>query len=114
MREIYNALHANSRRLAVMGARTLIDLYLTGAVGNHGSFEQRLASLVEAGRISVDDKDVLRAALEAGHAAAHRGHNPNTSELNSVMDIVEHLLHGFVLKQSAATLHKATPPRPQK
>ncbi|MDX9684331.1 DUF4145 domain-containing protein [Pseudomonas protegens] len=96
------------------GARTVIDLYLTEAVGNTGSFEHRLGLLVSSGQLASDDKATLKAALDAGNAAAHRGHTPNEDDLNSVMDIVEHLLHRFVLKQSAASLQKNTPPRPTK
>lgn len=114
LQEIYGALHADSRRLAMMGARSVIDLYLTEAVGNAGTFEQRLGQLVSSGQLAPDDKTTLKAALEAGNAAAHRGHNPHTQDLSTVMDIVEHLLHGFVLKQSALSLQKSTPRRPSK
>lgn len=114
MREIYGALHANSRRLAMMGARAIIDLYLTEAIGNSGSFEKRLDLLVASGQLAPNDKATLKAALEAGNAAAHRGHIPETDGMNSVMDIVEHLLHGFVIKQTTADLQKGTPPRPTK
>ena len=114
LREIYGALHSDSRRLAMMGARTVIDLYLSEAVGNSGSFEHRLQLLLSSGHLALNDKATLKAALEAGNAAAHRGHIPDLDDMNSVMDIVEHLLHGFVLKQSAAKLQKNTPPRPQK
>src|SRR6266545_1373310 len=31
--EVYTALHANSRRLAAMGARTLLDIFMTDQVG---------------------------------------------------------------------------------
>ncbi len=112
LREVHGALHADSRRLAMMGARTVIDLYLTEAVGNAGSFESRLGLLVSSGKLAPDDKATLKAALEAGNAAAHRGYNPRADDLDAVMDIVEHLLQGFVLKHSAVSLQKNTPPRP--
>ena len=114
MQEVYGALQANSRRLAVMGARTLIDLYLTEAVGNAGGFEERLRLLVARGILANDDLETMKAALEAGNAAAHRGHNPNGQDLSVVMDIVEHLLHKYILKQAADGLKKNTPPRPPK
>lgn len=114
MREIYGALHANSRRLAVMGSRTVIDLYLTEAVGNGGSFKERLDRLVSSGQLAPDDRSTLNAALEAGNAAAHRGHTPNASDLSAVMDIVEHLLHKFVLKRRADSLQKNIPARNHK
>ncbi|MEN5240314.1 MULTISPECIES: DUF4145 domain-containing protein [Pseudomonas] len=111
LHEVYTALDADSRRLAVMGARTLVDLYLTEVVGNHGTFEQRLEKIVVAGELAPSDKGTLRAALEAGNAAAHRGYKPDTADLGIVMDVVEHLLQKHVLRGSAKNLEKSTPPR---
>jgi hypothetical protein len=96
-----------------MGARTLVDLYLTEAVGNTGKFEERLERLVQSGRLASSDKATLRAALEAGNAAAHRGYNPAVTDLNIVMDIVEHLLQKHVLQHNAKSLAASTPSRPK-
>jgi hypothetical protein len=71
--EVYTALHANSRRLALMGARTLVDLYLNAKIGDIGGFAQKMTELESQGLISKPNKEHLDAALEAGHAAAHRG-----------------------------------------
>jgi hypothetical protein len=38
MEEIYGALHANSRRLAAMGARTILDLVIIQKVGHQNTF----------------------------------------------------------------------------
>ena len=113
LQEVYTAIDADSRRLAVMGARTLVDLYLTEAVGNTGKFEERLERLVQSGRLASSDKATLRAALEAGNAAAHRGYNPAVTDLNIVMDIVEHLLQKHVLQHNAKSLAASTPSRPK-
>lgn len=113
LQEVYTAIDADSRRLAVMGARTLVDLYLTESVGNHGRFEERLDKLVDAGHLAPSDKSTLRAALEAGNAAAHRGYNPAVNDLNTVMDIVEHLLQKHVLQARAKSLEISTPTRPK-
>lgn len=114
LQEIYSTLDAGSRRLAVMGARTLLDLYLTATVGNDGYFVERLEKLVRVGELAPLDKGTLRAALEAGNAAAHRGYNPAVTDLNIVMDIVENLLQKHVLQSTAKRLEKTTPPRTQK
>lgn len=114
MHEVYGALAADSRRLAVMGARTLIDLYLAETVGDHGTFGQRLDRLVGDGYLARNAKDTLEAALDAGSAAAHRGHAPNGEDIGLVMDIVENLLHARVLKSEAAKLKASTPQRPPK
>ncbi|WP_409313700.1 DUF4145 domain-containing protein [Pseudomonas putida] len=111
MAEIYSALHANSRRLAMMGARTIVDMYMNHVVGDIGGFIQKLNQLVKAGHLGKLDKEVLEAALEAGHAASHRGHLPSSADLNHVMDIVENLLQKHALAKSAVALKMKTPPR---
>lgn len=111
MSEIYSALHANSRRLAMMGARTTVDMYMSLTVGDVGGFAQKLDKLVADGHLGKFDRDILDAALEAGHAAAHRGHQPTSKEMGQVMDIVENLIQKLALSKSAAALAKRTPPR---
>jgi hypothetical protein len=111
LREIYAALHANSRRLAMMGARTIVDMYMNDAVGDIGGFAKKLNKLVIDGHLGGQDKDVLEAALEAGHAASHRGHLPSSNQISHVMDIVENLLQKKALQHSAAELKKGTPSR---
>ena len=111
LREIYSALHANSRRLAMMGARTIVDMYMNDTVGDVGNFGQKLDKLVVDGHLGEQDKAILEAALEAGHAASHRGHLPTSEDINHVMDIVENLVQKNALRKSAAVLTKGTPPR---
>lgn len=111
LREIYSALHANSRRLAMMGARTIVDMYMNDTVGDVGNFGQKLDKLVVDGHLGSQDKAILEAALEAGHAASHRGHLPTSADINHVMDIVENLVQKNALRKSAAVLTKGTPPR---
>jgi hypothetical protein len=111
LREIYSALHANSRSLAMMGARTIVDVYMNDAVGDIGGFAAKLKKLVTDGYLGSQDKEILEAALEAGHAAAHRGHAPSPQNVNHVMDIVENLLQKYALRNAAAKLSKTTPRR---
>lgn len=110
-KEVYTALHADSRRLAVMGTRTLLDIFMTKHVGDIGGFEIKLKALLDAGKISRVDKSILEAALDAGHAAAHRGHCPSIHEVNYVLDIIENLFQGEILKTAAQVLRVTTPRR---
>lgn len=114
LNEIYAALHADSSRLAMMGARTAVDMYMNLVVGDVGGFAKKLDRLVADGHLSAIDKGTLEAALEAGHAAAHRGHCPSSTEVNQVMDIVENLLQKFALSKAAADLSKGIPGRSKK
>jgi hypothetical protein len=113
--EIYRSLDANNRLLPMMGARTLIDMLMVEKVGDLGTFDEKLKKLEALGVISLRNREVLAAALDVGSAAAHRGHTPNSDDVNAVMDIVENLLHAvYVLPGMAQRLRTTTPPRPQK
>lgn len=109
--EIYVALHADSRRLAVMGARSLFDACIRRIVGDEGSFAGGLKALQNEGLISEQNRKVIEAALDVGHASAHRGHRPSNQAVNAVMDIVEHLIQSELLADDAKSLRSSTPPR---
>ena len=112
LRQVYTALDASSMALAVMGARTLIDLLLTDKVGDIGTFADKLNALERTGMIGKNNRAFLEAALEAGNAAAHRGHNPRSADVEAVMDIVENVLHAaYFLESQAEQLKRTTPPR---
>ena len=113
MSEVNAALQNDSRRLALMGARTIVDVVLADKVGNAGSFGSRLETLEALGFVGRQNRGILEAALDAGSAAAHRAYNPTTENLSQVMDIVENLLESvYVLEKAAAAIRKATPVRP--
>lgn len=113
--EIYSALHADSRTLAVMGARAIIDRVLSDKTTKVGRFAERLTLLEKKGFISARNAEVLAAALDAGHAAAHRAHTASPAEVNDIMDIVENLLHAVYLNApAAARLRKTTPKQPRR
>jgi len=111
--EVYRSLDADNRSLPIMGARTLVDLLMMEKVGDIGSFKHKLKELHVGGFVSTQNAEVLEAALDAGNAAAHRGHAPSAPDVNAVMDIVENLLQAvYVLPGTAQKLKKSTPPRP--
>ena len=109
--EVYVALHADSRRLAAMGARALIDAFINRRVGDQGDFEKGLVKLVTDGLITGESKAIVKTAVNAGNASAHRGHCPSSQDLNVVIDIVENLIQNELLKEPAQTLKANTPQR---
>jgi hypothetical protein len=109
--EIYVALHADSRRLAMMGARALIDMAITRSVGDQGNFGGGLTCLVEKQLISERNRGIIEAAVDVGHASAHRGHRPSSDDVNVVIDIVENLIHNELLAEPAQALKSTTPQR---
>jgi hypothetical protein len=109
--EIYAALHADSRRLAMMGARAVIDRAVAKKIGDRGSFSVGLDELQKENLLSQQERAIIEAAFEAGSAAMHRGHQPTSDSLNTVIDIVERVVHAEVLEEKARELSAATPKR---
>lgn len=110
--EIYTALHADSRRLAMMGARAVIDLAVARMLGNDpGNFTAGMNELVAAKRLTQEERELIDAAFDAGSAAMHRGHQPEVDDVNTAIDIVERVVHAEVLKKKARALADATPKR---
>jgi hypothetical protein len=110
LEEVYVAVQSDSRRLAMMGARTVVDIVLSRD-GDHGDFSAGLKALEIHGLIGTRQREVLQAALDVGHAAAHRGHRPSREDVETVIDIVEHLLQSELLRPAADDLRMHTPPR---
>jgi hypothetical protein len=123
MRELYGALDNDLRILAAIGIRTAYDI-ASELLGIDSSlrFEQKLDALVTSGRIGVVDKNRLEMVIDAGSASAHRGWRPTASDLDTMMDVLEHFIHdSFVvphrrkeLDEKAAKVKGTVPPRPTK
>ena len=111
LEEIYRSLAGNCKQLAVMGARTLIDLFILDKIGDIGSYKQKLTKLQEQQFISTEQKQHLTAALDAGHAVIHRGFQPTDDIVNKVIDIIESLLINYSLNKNADELNEITPKR---
>lgn len=114
LREVYSAVASNARRLAMMGSRALIDRFIARTVGDVGSFGEKLQKLESTGYLSRLSREALDAALDAGNASAHRGYQPTEEHLSNALDIVEHLLHGEIVRRRADGLREAVPPRPKR
>jgi len=111
LEEIYSALHADNRQLAMMGARAIIDMFMARKVGDRGNFENGMNTLEANGVISKKNREIITIAIDAGHAAAHRGHRPPSQNVSAVMDIVENMIQHDLLLDSAEILRQTTPQR---
>jgi hypothetical protein len=112
LEEIYTSIDADSRRLAAMGARALLDSIMETYLDNPPhTFDEKLKRMEDEFLISLPNLKLLSAAIDVGHAAAHRCHNPSRNDLNHVMDIVEGILHSFILDKAsvASNLKENTP-----
>lgn len=113
--EIYSALHNDSRRLAVMGIRALIEHLMIKEIGDQGSFKKNLDSFQSAGFLSGKQKGMIEPILEAGHAAMHRGYDPNPEDVLTVVEITESLVETIYIHSTKADrLNKNVPKREKK
>lgn len=107
--EIYLSLNAGSIRLPLMGARTVLDMFIVEKIGDAGTFKNKLQKLVDDKYISNSNKELLEVALEYGHATIHRGYQPTKDEINGVLDIIENILHSEALKDKTKDLKRTIP-----
>lgn len=112
LNEVYLGLSLDMQALPSMGLRTVIDMVCNDLVDDIGTFKDKLDALEKASFINGNEKAILAIAIDVGSASAHRGHNPSKEDLNTLLDIVEHLIKGiYVLRPASERLKASTPPR---
>jgi hypothetical protein len=112
MTEIYAALANDSRKLAVMGSRTILDIVMTQKLGRGGTFQSRLEALEAKGFIGRANREVLRTALDARSATARTPYAPPSDIVNEIMDIIENLLQAvYIVPRSLMKIKRTTPRR---
>jgi hypothetical protein len=112
LHEVYQAVANGQRRLAAMGIRAALEQVMIATVGDLRSFDEKLDAFQNAGYISLLQRDAMRATLNVGDAAIHRGHLPTDEDLNLALDIVEGVFAPiFAHKEKARKLGDAVPPR---
>ena len=89
--EVYKALSSNLNTLAMMGIRTLIDIYANNKVGDIGGFDKKVKKLLDDKFISNEQHSLLQIVIEAGHASSHRGYQPAKTDVESCLKIIESL-----------------------
>lgn len=109
--EIYMSLNAGNNRLPLMGARSLLDMFICEKIGDTGTFKEKIQRLVDENYISKSSQGLLELALEYGHAAIHRNYHPTKDEINGVLDIIENILHTEALTDKTKDLRDSVPVR---
>ncbi len=91
--ELYKALDNDLNMLAAIGIRTSFDIAaeLLGVDPNK-SFDRKLQDLVSSNHIGEFDHSRLETLVNAGNASVHRGWRPDTTDLNTMMDVLEHFI----------------------
>ena len=96
---------------AGLGLRAAMDMVLSDTVGDdERNFFEKLDRFEALGLIGKTQRDQFAAALDVGHAAAHRGYAPPSDDLEHVVDILENVLISvYKLKDAAIKLKRNTP-----
>ena len=113
LEEVYQALAMGSCRLAAMGVRSLVEQIMVDQVSDQGNFKANIKAFFAEGYIAPRQQDAFEQVLiEAGHAAMHRGFNPDTDTIETLLDIVEPLIDEIYFKpHRTAKAAKTIPPR---
>lgn len=91
--EIYTALHNDSRAIAAMGVRALLEQIMIEQVSDHGSIKKNIDAFIAAGHIAPKTESIFRDHLiESGHAAMHRRYKPKKEDLMVLLDLTEGLI----------------------
>ena len=82
LREVYAALQNDLLVVATAGARILLDRVMVLLLGEDaGGFADKLRGMADRGIIGTEDRELLGAMIDAGHAASHRGLSAATGAL---------------------------------
>lgn len=112
MVEVYRGVDLNLRAITAMGIRAVVDMVLVDFVGDVGGFEKKLNQMVAKGFLTEMGRPHMLAAIEAGNAAAHRGHIPDRVDVLTLLRICENLLYEhLVMPGQALRLRSNTPAR---
>lgn len=114
LEEVYVALHNDSRRLATMGVRALLDHVMTDKVGDNGSFKANISEFEKQGYIAARQRKMLEVVLEAGHAVMHRSYQPSKEDLEAALSITENLIQSIYIHQAKSKRIKVPRRRRQK
>lgn len=91
--EVYEAAAHDLHVLTAIGIRTVFDVAaeILG-VDASLSFAGKLDALLSLNTIVEADKERLETLINAGSASAHRGWKPNSDDVNTLMDMLEHFI----------------------
>jgi len=112
LNEIYVALQSNLPCLATMGVRALLERIMISKTTDLGTFAKNMSEFERLGFVSKIQRERLDAILEAGHAAMHRGFEPDTKDVVTLLDITEHIVETVFLHEGKVEkLKKKIPAR---
>ena len=111
LKEIYRALDAGMYAIALMGVRSVLDLWVSEQTSFTNNFPRKIQELVRLGTLSTKQGETLGHVFDAGSAAAHRGYAPSLADALSAIDAVENILHQRLVDTRVDVLKGNTPQR---
>lgn len=113
MTEIYIAVEHRLYTLAAMGIRAALENVMKEKVGGR-PFKALVKEFQKSGYLSTRQALSLDVIIEAGHAAIHRGWQPNDEDVSTLLNITETLIETVYLHEDRArNLDKRVPRRQQ-
>jgi uncharacterized protein YutE (UPF0331/DUF86 family) len=109
--ETYLSIQEGLYILSLTGIRILLDLFIVSKIGDVGTFKQKMDRLVQDGIITASKAKVLKTAIDAANASAHRGYEPDKETLFQILDIVENLLQSEIVDRPIDKIRRKTPSR---
>jgi Domain of unknown function (DUF4145) len=113
--DIYIALNQELNVLSAIGIRTIFDR-ASELLGVHPAktFKEKLTNLVDLGKVGVSERNSLDILTNAGSAAAHRGWRPDSTQLSTMLNVIEAFLYrNFVLDAEIRKLKTQVPEKPK-
>ena len=111
MKEVYAALDAGMYAVAIMGVRSVLDIWVSKQTSGKNNFPMKLSELATQGALSARQVEILDGVFDAGSAAAHRGYRPSLPDALSATEAIENLLHQHALVPRVHALKENTPQR---
>lgn len=111
LNEVYAAYDAGFTAIATMGARAVLDVWVSSQSSNRNNFAAKLQCLRDLGTLSARQIDLLAPSFDAGSGAAHRGYVPDLEDSLTVIEAVENVLHQELLLPRIERVKRNTPPR---
>jgi hypothetical protein len=112
--EVYTATNDHQVRMLAMAVRAVVDVVMVQRLsGDFGSFEVKLAKMVDAGYLTKAQAETLETVIDAGSAAAHRGFLANRELLVEMVVIMESMIRElYISGPMMKALKQLIPPRP--
>lgn len=113
--EVHRSLQSDSTFLAAFGCRTLLERFVYLYSGERVNYlSKRLEELKEEKIISKEEFSQLELVNKAGDASAHRAWNPEKGDLGTILDIIEGMIHRYIILASdAEKIKPKIPGRPK-